>query len=114
MEIRPTRLTGDVGLAVRFLSSEDVISVGDTEHSDSTGSQPATPAEHPQPTSSLTEAFNACVRARGGGGGHLLGVDEDDEHEEEDEEGVGLVEVDVPDGLGDLRSAVTGKQTAQL
>lgn len=44
----------------------------------------------------------------------LLGIDEDDEHEEEDEEGVSLLEVAVPDGLGDVREAVAGEQAAHL
>lgn len=46
--------------------------------------------------------------------GCLLGIDEDDEHEEEDEEGVSLLEVKVPQDLGDFRKAVAGKQTAHL
>lgn len=46
--------------------------------------------------------------------GCLLGIDEDDEQEEEDEEGVSLLEVEVPQGLGNFRKAVAGKQTAQL
>lgn len=45
---------------------------------------------------------------------HLLGIDENNEHEEEDEEGVGLLEVDVPQSLSDLRKTVARKQTAQL
>lgn len=45
---------------------------------------------------------------------HILGIDKNDEHKEEDEEGVGLLEVDVPQGLSDLRKTVAGEQTAQL
>lgn len=45
---------------------------------------------------------------------HVLGIDEDDEHEEEGEERVGLLEVGVPQRLGDIRKAVAGEQTAQL
>lgn len=48
------------------------------------------------------------------GCGCLLGIDEDDEHEKKNEEGVSLLEVEVPQGLGDIRKAVTGKQTAHL
>lgn len=44
----------------------------------------------------------------------LLGIDEDDEHEEENEEGVGLLEVAVPECLGDVREAVAGEQAAHL
>lgn len=46
--------------------------------------------------------------------GCLLGIDKDDEHEEEDEERVSLLQVGVPQGLGDVRKAVAGKQTAHL
>lgn len=45
---------------------------------------------------------------------YILGIDEDDEHEEEDKEGVSLLEVRVPKGLGNFRKAVTGKQTTHL
>ena len=54
------------------------------------------------------------VLKKGEFSGHSLGVNEDDEHEEEDEKGVGLLEVDVPHGLGDVRKAVTGEEATQL
>lgn len=44
----------------------------------------------------------------------ILGIDEDDEHEEEDEKRVSLLEVGVPQSLGDIRNTVAGKETAQL
>lgn len=44
----------------------------------------------------------------------LLGIDEDDEHEEENEEGVSLLEVAVPECLGDVREAVAGEQATHL
>lgn len=46
--------------------------------------------------------------------GCLLGIDEDDEQKEEDQKGVSLLEVEVPQGLGNFRKAVARKQTAQL
>lgn len=36
----------------------------------------------------------------------ILGIDEDDEHEEEDEERVGLLEIGVPQRLGNFRKAM--------
>lgn len=47
-------------------------------------------------------------------GGSILGIDKDDEHKKEGEEWVGLLEVRVPQSLGDIRKAVAGKQTSQL
>lgn len=46
--------------------------------------------------------------------GYLLGIDEDDEHEEVYEESISLLEVGIPQCLGNIRDAVAGKQTAQL
>lgn len=45
---------------------------------------------------------------------HILGIDKNDKHKKEDEEGVSLLEVDVPQGLSDLRNTVAREETAQL
>ena len=45
---------------------------------------------------------------------YILGIDEDDEQKEEDKERISLLEVRIPQGLGNFRKAVAGKQTAQL
>lgn len=47
-------------------------------------------------------------------GRHLLGIDEDDEHKKKDEEGVCLLEVAVPQSLGDVGRAVAGEKAAHL